>query len=182
MLKKIIIIIFSFNYIFTANIFIDSQKSYIEYMGYHPLHNWIGKSTAIQSKIDCDDSNLSNCNIIIDVKADSFNSQNTNRDSNAIDVIEAYIYSNIKFESTSYAVKKDLNDTLIVDLHGSLIFHGIKKKISSELIVVKKENMIFGTSQFQINPTDFGIVLPTLLFVSIYDQIDIKVHLVGYYE
>ena len=92
-MRKLIIILF-FQVIFAQGVpvTIDVEQSFISYDGRHPAHNWTGVSKEIKGSFifDIDNPTLSNVDLFVPVF--SFDSKNSNRDSNMLDVIEDYFY------------------------------------------------------------------------------------------
>ena len=90
----------------------------------HPLHSWKGISNDMLSVILLDTSNMEINELAVVVKIASFDSKNSNRDSNTIEVTEALKYPNVSLSSNSI---KEINNTLTVK--GTLKFHGVSKEI-----------------------------------------------------
>ena len=84
-----------------VSVTIDLEKSFISYDGKHPAHNWTGISKEIKGSFifDKDDPILSSVDLYVPVF--SFDSKNSNRDSNMLDVIEDYFYPVVSFTSSS---------------------------------------------------------------------------------
>tara|TARA_B110000014_G_scaffold115903_1_gene79597 strand:+ start:605 stop:1150 length:546 start_codon:yes stop_codon:yes gene_type:complete len=149
--------------------YVNQKKSSISYSMKHPLHDWDGVSNEVSSIILLDKEQKDIKEFAVVVKIGSFDSKNSNRDSNMIEVTEA-----LKFPNVSLSSKKieKIDDKLIVN--GMLKFHGISKEITFE---VKKEilkNEIKITGGFSILMTDFEIKPPTLLGISTDDNIDLS--------
>jgi len=142
-------------------LYADKNKSDITYAMNHPLHAWTGVSNNILSVMLLDTSNMEINELAVVVKIASFDSKNSNRDSNAIEVTEALKYPNVSLSSNSI---KQVNDRLTVK--GTLKFHGVSKEIifDAQKEIIKDEIKI--TGNFEILMTDFKIKPPKLLGIA----------------
>ena len=142
-------------------LYADKNKSDITYAMNHPLHAWTGVSNNILSVMLLDTSNMEINELAVVVKIASFNSKNSNRDSNTIEVTEALKYPNVSLSSNSI---KQTNDRLTVK--GKLKFHGVSKEIifDAQKEIIKDEIKV--TGNFKILMTDFKIKPPKLLGIA----------------
>ncbi len=156
-------------------LYADKNKSDITYAMNHPLHAWTGVSNNILSVMLLDTSNMEINELAVVVKIASFNSKNSNRDSNTIEVTEALKYPNVSLSSNSI---KQANDRLTVK--GTLKFHGISKEIifDAQKEIIKDEIKV--TGNFKILMTDFKIKPPKLL--GIVTNKDIKLSFTVFYK
>ena len=156
-------------------LYADKNKSDITYAMNHPLHAWTGVSNNILSVMLLDTSNMEINELAVVVKIASFNSKNSNRDSNTIEVTEALKYPNVSLSSNSI---KQVNDKLTVK--GTLKFHGVSKEIifDAEKKIIKDEIKI--TGNFEILMTDFKIKPPKLLGIT--TDKDIKLSFTVFYK
>jgi polyisoprenoid-binding protein YceI len=122
MRKLIIILFFQVAFAQGVPVTIDADQSFISYDGRHPAHNWTGVSKEIKGSFIFDKDNPTASNVDLFVPVFSFDSKNSNRDSNMLDVIEDYFYPTVSF--TSSGIIKQENQYYI---KGLLFFHGIKK-------------------------------------------------------
>ena len=127
----------------------------------HPLHTWTGVSNNILSVMLLDTSNMEINELAVVVKIASFNSKNSNRDSNTIEATEALKYPNVSLSSNSI---KQANNRLTVK--GTLKFHGVSKEIifDAQKEIIKDEIKV--TGNFEILMTDFKIKPPKLLGIA----------------
>ena len=102
-MNKIFSILIFISSLFAQNkqLIIDKSYSIIEYEGSHFLHNWIGKSHSINGSILIDIERPTNSKVNISIPIFSFDSNNGNRDSNMLLVVEEFIYPKVRFYSTS---------------------------------------------------------------------------------
>ena len=156
-------------------LYADKNKSDITYAMNHPLHAWTGVSNNILSVMLLDTSNMEINELAVVVKIASFDSKNSNRDSNAIEVTEALKYPNVSLSSNSI---KQANDRLTVK--GTLKFHGVSKEIifDAQKEIIKDEIKI--TGNFEILMTDFKIKPPKLLGIA--TDKDIKLSFTVFYK
>ena len=142
-------------------LYADKNKSDITYAMNHPLHAWTGVSNNILSVMLLDTSNMEINELAVVVKIASFDSKNSNRDSNTIEVTEALKYPNVSLSSNSI---KQTNDRLTVK--GKLKFHGVSKEIifDAQKEIIKDEIKV--TGNFKILMTDFKIKPPKLLGIA----------------
>ena len=156
-------------------LYADKNKSSITYAMNHPLHAWTGVSNNMLSVILLDTSNMEINELAVVVKIASFDSKNSNRDSNTIEVTEALKYPNVSLSSNSI---KQINDKLTVK--GTLKFHGISKEVifDVEKKIIKDEIKV--TGNFEILMTDFKIKPPKLLGIT--TDKDIKLSFTVFYK
>ena len=156
-------------------LYADKNKSDITYAMNHPLHAWTGVSNNILSIMLLDTSNMEINELAVVVKIASFNSKNSNRDSNTIEVTEALKYPNVSLSSNSI---KQANDRLTVK--GTLKFHGVSKEIifDAQKEIIKDEIKV--TGNFKILMTDFKIKPPKLLGIA--TDKDIKLSFTVFYK
>ena len=156
-------------------LYADKNKSDITYAMNHPLHSWKGISNDMLSVILLDTSNMEINELAVVVKIASFDSKNSNRDSNTIEVTEALKYPNVSLSSNSI---KEINNTLTVK--GTLKFHGVSKEIIFNAQKEYVTNEIKVTGNFEILMTDFKIKPPKLLGIT--TNKDIKLSFTVFYK
>ena len=174
MRKLIIILFFQVAFAQGVPVTIDADQSFISYDGRHPAHNWTGVSKEIKGSFIFDKDNPTASNVDIFVPVFSFDSKNSNRDSNMLDVIEDYFYPTVSF--TSSEIIKQENQYYI---KGLLFFHGIKKEITIPVNFTLDDKKIKVDADFSISLTDYKIKRPSLLTIKMKDEIAIKFFLVG---
>ena len=146
-MRKLIIILF-FQVVFAQGVpvTIDVEQSFISYDGRHPAHNWTGVSKEIKGSFIFDIDNPTSSNVDLFVPVFSFDSKNSNRDSNMLDVIEDYFYPTVSF--TSSEILKEDNEYFI---NGILFFHGIKKEITIPVNFILDDKKIVVDADFSIS-------------------------------
>ena len=174
MRKLSIILFFQVAFAQGVPVTIDIEQSFISYDGRHPAHNWTGVSKEIKGSFIFDKDNPTASNVDLFVPVFSFDSKNSNRDSNMLDVIEDYFYPTVSF--TSSEILKEENQYYI---KGLLFFHGIKKEITIPVNFTLDDKKIKVDADFSISLTDYKIKRPSLLTIKMKDDITIKLFLVG---
>jgi len=107
----------------------------------------------------------------------SFDSKNSNRDSNMLDVVEEYFYPYVSFKSKNIEITDEGFNVI-----GDISFHGITKEFSIPITKNIEDNKIIIDSLFSIYLTDFKIKRPALLTIKIRDRVDLEFHLEGLVE
>ncbi|MDA7641935.1 YceI family protein [Candidatus Marinimicrobia bacterium] len=174
-MKKLIIILF-FQVVFAQGVpvSIDVEQSFISYDGRHPAHNWTGISKEIKGSFIFDKDNPTSSNVDLFVPVFSFDSKNSNRDSNMLDVIEDYFYPTVSF--TSSKITKEDNGYSIT---GILFFHGVQKEITIPVNFILDDKKIIVDADFSVSLSDYKIKRPSLLTIKMKDDIEIKFFLIG---
>ena len=96
---------------------LDSKESVIEYNAKHLLHAWSGVNNDVKG-VFLEDSKSK---IAISANIADFDSGISNRDSNAIRVLNALNFPSVKFFSNEILISSDT-----IELKGELDFHGKK--------------------------------------------------------
>ena len=158
---------------------IDTTQSYVSYTGKHFLHQWAGTSKTINGHFIFNSLDPTSSAISIKIPIITFDSKNSNRDSNMFYVVDEFQYPYVLFESSGIHNTQNKDEFLII---GSLYFHGVHRDIEvvARVNVIDKE--IIGQSSFKINLDDFDIERPTLLLIPIEESITINVFLVGEFD
>mgnify|MGYP001316933306 CR=1 FL=1 len=153
---------------------VNESESKVIYYGSHPLHDWSGESKSIKLNTECQYEDMKACNIEFEIPLLSFYSGNDNRDSNMLHYLNAYNHPNVIMNFDNFIIS-DYFDNLIVS---DLFLNGIKKTYEIPLnISLVSETAYQVESIFSISLNDFKVKLPSLLFLSIDDEIKIEVKL-----
>ena len=91
-------------------------------------------------------------------------------------VIEYDKYPYIQFDSLIETPLR-LNDNEIIELDGTLTFHGVTKKMKIPLDCLKQNDSILITGPLNIPMTEFGITPPRILFIKVDDVIKTRIEL-----
>ncbi len=141
------------------------DESYITYKITHPLHEVEAKSNDALCIILADVPKKEIKEVAVEVDVTSFDSGNSNRDSHAMETVNAITYPDVRFVSTSVTPKGDS-----LDVEGKLTFHGVTKEIEMEVFPDWMQNKLIVTGKFNISLTSFKIQRPALFLIPINDK------------
>lgn len=141
---------------------LNPKKSFISYDANHLLHAWTGINNKIKgiAKIEVQDNEIKEIAILTLVK--DFDSNNTGRDSHALEVLKSLSFPEVRFYADSIEVDQDS-----IKIRGLFNFHGINKTKSITAFLKDKNNKKILTGKFNLVPTDFDIELPSFMMVKI---------------
>ncbi len=151
----------------------DPKKSSVTYAMSHPMHDWEGKSNAVKAVIVYNPGTKALENIAVSIKVASFDSQNANRDSHMIEVLDAIRIPNVTFTSTSVSQEGDKLKIL-----GTLTFHGVSKPLSIIATRSVADNALVFTGDFEVLMSSYNVEKPSLMGVTTSDIIKLSYHLV----
>ncbi len=141
-------------------------SAWITYKVVHPLHEVVAKSTSPEYTVVLDPTTKEIKSVTAKVDVTTFDSGNSNRDSHAMEVIDAIDYPEADFTSTSVAQAGDS-----VRVTGHLTFHGVTKDITMVGTAQWQSSRLDVNGVFDITFTDFKIERPALLLVPVKDNI-----------
>tara|TARA_B100001057_G_scaffold500795_1_gene617874 strand:+ start:4248 stop:4787 length:540 start_codon:yes stop_codon:yes gene_type:complete len=149
---------------------LDSKSSFITYEASHFLHDWSGTNENVKGLMIQDQGAFQKIAIAMYVR--DFDSKNSNRDNNALEILEVLKFPKIEF-FTDEIEKKD-NEVKFV---GGLNFHGIE--ISKDILAQAKlnQNNLVLLGSFDLTLSDFKIPLPSFMLRKMEDEIAIKYQL-----
>ena len=148
---------------------LNSEKSQIQYTAKHLLHEWNGINDKVKGVFLFNDQSK----IAISANIADFDSGISNRDSNALRVLNALNYPQVKFYSDKITFTSGN-----INFIGELDFHGKKIKKTVNAIFLNDSENISIEGSFSIVLTDFDIKLPSLMLVKMEDFADIKFKLI----
>ncbi len=148
----------------------DQNESYIKYKLVHPLHEVEAVSNKGICIVNVDTAKKEIKQTLVEVGVTSFDSGNSNRDSHAMEVINAIKYPSAKFLSSSIDYK---GDTLIVA--GAMTFHGITKNIIFDATQKLNGNKLEIDGSFKLSLTAYKVDRPTLLMMPVEDDLTFTV-------
>ncbi len=148
-------------------------KSRIVYHLHHPFHHVEGVSREFTCTVALDDD-TTHAAIAVKVPVLSFNSGNSNRDSHALEILEAFKYPFVEFASDS--VRGHANAFRVF---GQLTFHGIKRPVDFPIAYTAAGSLIRVTAEFVVKLSDFKVGRPALLFVRTDDDLKIEIDVVA---
>jgi polyisoprenoid-binding protein YceI len=144
----------------------DKKESSITYYLKHPLHEVESVSNEADCIADIDPVKKEIEKVEVQVDVTTFNSGNSNRDSHAMEVIDALDYPYATFSSSEI---KQIGDSL--DVKGKLTFHGISKDISISAFPKWSGNKLIVNGKFNISLTAFKVERPSLLMIPVEDNL-----------
>jgi len=152
---------------------IDKSKSSISYQLTHPLHEVTATSHDIESTLNLDQETKTIKSVTTTIDVTTFDSGNSNRDSHAMEVIDAITYPDVHFTSTTVTPKGDS-----VDVEGLLTFHGVTDTVSIAASVQWNHSDVTVDGHFNVSLTAFKIERPSLLLIPVDDTLRFSLHCV----
>lgn len=148
---------------------IDTKSSEIRYAMVHPMHSWEAISKSFQCAMVWDETKEQIEAVAVVVPVKSFDSQNSNRDSHALEVLEALKYPNVTF-SSSLVTKQDQSWRV----KGKLTFHGVSREIEFPITIKQQAANLEVTGAFTVMMQDYQIENPTLLGIKTREDIQLQ--------
>jgi len=136
----------------------------------HPLHDWSGTSKSVNSIILYDKATKTIKQAAAVVKVETFDSQNANRDSHMLEVLNTLKYPNVSFQSTNVDLTKK-------EVEGYLTFHHVKKKISFPFTFKQTSGKLIVKANFIVKMSDYDIESPSLMMISADDEIKMELEM-----
>jgi len=155
----------TFSFAQVKRIYAEKNGSFIKYKLTHPLHEVEATSTSEVCVIDADTAKREIKQALVQVGVTTFDSGNSNRDSHAMEVIDAITYPAAKFLSDKITQNGDS-----LKISGKLTFHGITKEITIDAIQKWGPKNLEVDGKFDISLTAFKVDRPTLLLMPINDD------------
>jgi polyisoprenoid-binding protein YceI len=151
----------------------DKKTSYVQYAMKHPMHDWDAKSTANKCIIVYNDKTSAIEAVAVIVPVKSFDSGNSNRDSHALEALEALKFPNVSFSANNI---QEANNLLTIK--GNLNFHGVTKPIEVKAKKAASGDNLKIEGKFEINMKDYGVEPPGLMGVKADEKISLSFHMV----
>ncbi|MEZ0540459.1 YceI family protein [Fibrella arboris] len=145
---------------------VDKSKSTVTYSMVHPMHKWEGVSHDVNAAMVYDDASKQIQNVAVAIRVASFDSQNQNRDSHMVEVLDGIKYPTVTF--TSQDIKTNADGTLTVN--GKLTFHNVTKPVTVQVTRRESGNQLLMNGKFDLKLTDYAIERPSLLGIATDDQ------------
>jgi polyisoprenoid-binding protein YceI len=149
------------------------EESSITYILSHPLHHIESTSREIVSRLEVDPSNREIRSASVRIDVTTFDSGNSNRDSHAMEVIDAITYPDVQFTSTSITQRGDS-----LQAAGKLTFHGVPKEIVISALAAWSGTKLIVQGSFDLSLTEFKIERPSLLLIKVDDTLKFSLHAV----
>ena len=150
----------------TKQVELLKDESSITYRIVHPLHEIEATSKDATYQLEIDPAKKEIVSVSATVDVTTFDSGNSNRDSHAMEVIDAISYPEVSFVSSSVT---ETGDSLKVT--GKLTFHGVTKDIVAMAASIWSVDKIEVRGSFVLSLTDFKIERPSLLMIPVEDAL-----------
>lgn len=147
----------------------DKTASWIKYMVNHPLHKVTAVTGNFVCNIDYNPETKQIDKVAVSAKVSSFDSKNSNRDSNAMEAVEALKFPSVKFISSSVNPASGK-----LDVKGNLTFHGITKEISFNAEQKAEGNKLTVNGSFTVSLDAYKVEKPSLLGMKIDDEMNVE--------
>ena len=149
---------------------LNSENSFITYEASHFLHDWSGTNQNVQGLLIRNQDIFQKIAIAMYVR--DFDSKNSNRDNNALEILEVLQFPKIEFFSEEIEWKDNE-----IKFGGELNFHGIelRKKVTAKANL--KQNYLLLEGNFDLTLSDFEVPLPSFMLRKMKDEIIIKYQL-----
>jgi polyisoprenoid-binding protein YceI len=154
----------------TRHLDLVKGESAVTYKIVHPLHEVEATSKDIQYNLEADPATREIKRVSAQVDVTTFESGNSNRDSHAMEVIDAITYPEVTFTSTSIAQAGDS-----VQVTGKLVFHGVTKEVTVAALLQWSEKKLVVRGDFGISLTGFSIERPSLLMIPVEDALNFSI-------
>ncbi len=157
----LLLLVLSYSNVFSQDfkkLYANKKLSEVTYAMSHPLHDWEGINKNVRAVIIKNNTSNKIKKVAVSLNITDFDSENANRDSHAVKVLEALKYPAVTFISTEIIYKED---ELIVS--GILNFHNIKKSIKFPVIPQQEDGKEFFSGSFEVDMTQYGIKRPSLM-------------------
>lgn len=151
------------------------ESSEISYSASHSLHDWTGVNKSVNAVIVLDDLGKTIQKVAVSALVADFDSQNPNRDSHALEVLESIKYPKVQFVST--VISQQNEDLTVI---GNLTFHGITKPVQFNAISKKKGSGIVVEGEIPVSLEEFNVERPSFMLVKTEDMVKINFHLEFY--
>ncbi len=150
-----------------------NKSSKITYYGSHYTSDWQGHSSGVSGRIVFNAVNqiANSCSLRVDLT--TFDSGNSNRDSNMLTYLDVFQYSDVLFVSNEISV-----EGINASIKGQLTFHGITKYLNLKADISFTDGFN-AEGSFTILLSDYEVERPALLFKKIADEMKLKFHIVA---
>lgn len=146
------------------------DESSVTYRLKHPLHRIEATSKDVHYALEVDTTTKEIKRVSAAVDVTTFDSGNSNRDSHAMEVIDAITYPDARFVSTSIAQDDDT-----IHVAGKLTFHGVTHNVTVAGRVKWSEKKITMEGGFAVSLEAFEIERPALLMIPVGDVLSFSI-------
>ena len=142
------------------------DESSVTYHLVHPLHRIEATSKEVEYVLEADVTTKEIKRVSAQVDVTTFDSGNSNRDSHAMEVIDAITYPEVTFSGESVVQNGDS-----VHVMGKLTFHGVTKDVVIAGTSLWSGNKLVLRGGFDVSLTAFKIDRPSLLMIPVEDAL-----------
>ena len=141
-------------------------ESSATYLLIHPMHEVeaTSKDIVYTASLDVGAKSIRTVSAVADVT--TFDSGNSNRDSHAMEVVDALSYPEVTFSSTAIVPQ---GTSLLVS--GKLTFHGVTHDITAVAVPEWGNDKLIVRATMPISLTAFKVERPSLLFIPVHDTL-----------
>ena len=144
-------------------------ESFLKYHLIHPFHEVDGVSKEVDCRVEVDDATGAIRSASFSADVSTFDSGNSNRDSHALEVLDALTYPMVSFQSTDVVTTgHDLR------VSGNLTFHGRTHPIAFPATVDSNASKLTVRGTATVSLTAFEIERPSLLMIPVRDSLEIS--------
>jgi polyisoprenoid-binding protein YceI len=158
--------IFSFD---TVKISIDKSNSFIKYTLSHKLHESVGVTKDYICNAYYDGVEKKITKIAVAAAVASFDSQNSSRDSHALEVLEGIKYPKVTFVSSG--IKQEGN---ALTINGEMNFHGVKRNMTILATQVQTDKTITLKAEFPVSLEKFKVERPSMMGYEVEDNLQME--------
>ena len=165
--------LYLFPFLLFGQTFEVSNSSKITYYGSHFTSDWQGHSSGFRGRIiyDAVNQTTNSCSLRVDLA--TFDSGNSNRDSNMLTYLDVFQYPDVMFVSNEIFV-----EGINASIKGKLTFHGITKDINLTADISFTDGFN-AEGSFAILLSDYDVERPALLFKKIANEMELTFHIVA---
>lgn len=158
---------------------VATAKSTLSYDVRHKLHKVHGVSKRLEGKARIFPDGKAQ--VMVRVPAESFDSDNVNRDAHVKEVIEAARFPAIEIKATAEGVQIPESFPANVEktFKAQVSFHGVSRMLDLPVkLVFESADSVQARGTVNLGIEEFKIVRPSLMFVKIEDEMHIEANLV----
>lgn len=152
----------------------DKALSTVTYAAKHPLHSWEGVSHDVNCVMIYNDESKQPESIAVSIKVASFDSDNNNRDSHAMETLEGIKFPHVTFVSSD--IKAGENGAL--EAKGNLTFHGVTKPVTLQATRKESGGKMTLVGEFPVMMSTFNIERPSLMGMKTEDGMILRFNVV----
>lgn len=163
----------------TTTTYAFGKASEVRYHMVHQLHEFSGTTHALRGKVALRDGKLVTP-LKLQVPLVTFDSGNTNRDTNALLVLDAGKFPSVALAVTAFTERTRSGSATAFEVAGDaeamLTLRGVTKPLKFPLKAKVGPEGLTADAAFEVSLTAFGIERPALLFKPVEDVVRVTVH------